>query len=216
MKNSNLKSIVELENELFNKWKKTRPNLIRDGVVNEDNYLSSKLKVLYILKEVHGNWEMKKHLGKDENGVTWNNIARWQYGIENIDSEMTFEKIRYINRQFRHKYLKNIAVLNIKKEYGGARSKPKELRGYTEVDRELLREQINIYSPDIIICGGIGEILRKNKLVDGFKKWNVSKERKVQYHKTDDLIIINFSHPNASISIQRRFWDLIKTIREIR
>jgi len=64
MKNNKLKSIVELENELFDKWQKTRSNLIRDGVVNEDSYLSSKPKVLYVLKEVHGNWEMKEHLGK--------------------------------------------------------------------------------------------------------------------------------------------------------
>ena len=49
--------INKLEKLLFAKWEKRRPEMAKDGVVDEFEYTKVKVKVLYILKEVN-DWKM--------------------------------------------------------------------------------------------------------------------------------------------------------------
>lgn len=87
----------EQEKVLFAEWKFKRPKLITDGVINEKKYNDSTLKVLYILKEVNGgeNWDLREFLEKGGQAKTWNNIARWQYGIRNQQREISWSEVKY-------------------------------------------------------------------------------------------------------------------------
>jgi len=106
--------MLEHEEKLFKEWRKKREKFVIDGIVNFKKYSESKIKVLYILKEVNGggSWNLKKFL--NDNGgrfQTWNNIARWQYGIENKEQNV-WDRVKNINKDFRKTQLRNIAVIN--------------------------------------------------------------------------------------------------------
>ena len=43
-------TIKEKENILFDKLSKENPAIVEDGIVDENEYLSSKYKILYVMK----------------------------------------------------------------------------------------------------------------------------------------------------------------------
>lgn len=210
----------ELEKELFAEWCEKRKNIIPDGVVNCKQYNESKTKVLYILKEVNGgeNWNLRDFLNKNGGRFqTWNNIARWQYGIENIKQQNIWDKIKDIDEDFRKTQLRKIAVVNLKKVPGKETSKMDEIWKYAWNDRELLKKQISLYSPDIVICCGTGEIVKKYKLVDNefIENWSKSSSE-LDYHLTkNNRLIISHCHPQKRLDNKQKYIPLIKTIEEI-
>ncbi|MCP1226491.1 hypothetical protein [Sebaldella sp. S0638] len=45
--------MIKKEKILFEKWRKKRIDLIEDGIVDEESYKNSNIKILYLLKEVN-------------------------------------------------------------------------------------------------------------------------------------------------------------------
>ncbi len=208
------------EEKLFEVWKKTRKDFIPDGLVKEDEYKGALIKVLYILKEVNGGrgWDLRKHLRENHSRVqTWKNIARWQYGIEHYLEKNIWEKVKQIDDEFRHDQLKKIAVVNLKKESGKATANNADIRKYAWDDRELLKQQISIYQPNIIICCGTGEIVKEFKLVGSefFETWKNS-SAKLEYHITKNgVVILNHCHPQKRSKDKDKFIPLIETLIEL-
>jgi len=56
-------TIRESEDALFAEWRTKYDKLVTDGVINEDRYLSARLKILFLLKEVDdeegGGWDLR-------------------------------------------------------------------------------------------------------------------------------------------------------------
>lgn len=210
----------EEENLLFKEWKLKRPNFIPDGVVDETCYSESSIKVLFILKEVNGgkDWDLRNYLKGGGRASTLNNIARWQYGIKNINKEITYDKIKSISQEFRKEQLKSIVVMNIKKESGGATAIPKLIWTYSWDDKEFLKKQIALYKSDIIVCCGTGEMIKERELVTKFDKWEISSSG-VKYFKytfeNKIQLIINFCHPAIRANAKEKFYLLTKTLKEI-
>lgn len=214
------------EKELFARWKKEgkRNKFIPDGIIDEQSYLNSQLKVLYILKEVNGgeNWDLAKFLEEGGRAKTWNNVTRWQHGITNIEKEIRWGDIAAISKETRRNQLKNIAVINLKKEPGKAKAIAKHILTYAIEDIKYLKEQIQIYSPDIIICCGTGEIVKELELIEKFDKWDNSKhgEPLIKFYRTKNQtksqLIINYYHPAYyGKSTKELFYPLYKTIKDI-
>lgn len=213
----------EQEKELFAKWKGTekegwkRKKFIPDGIVDAQSYIDSKIKVLYILKEANGgdDWVLTDFLKAGGRASTWNNVTRWQYGITNIDKDISWGEIENISNETRKSQLKNIAIMNLKKESGGAKAVSKQIWDYALEDKDLLKEQIQIYSPDVIICCGTGDIVKKLELIEKFNKWEKS-SYDVTYYQSKDKIIIDYYHPAYyGKSPKKLFYPLYKTIKEI-
>ena len=213
----------EQEQELFAKWKGTekegwkRKKFIPDGIVDVQSYLDSKIKVLYILKETNGFIEggLAKYLKGGGRASTWNNVTRWQYGITNIYKDIRWGEIETISNETRKSQLKNIAIMNLKKEPGEEKAVSKQIWNYALEDKDLLKEQIQIYSPDVIICCGTGDIVKKLELIKKFNKWEKSSYG-VSYYQSKDQIIIDYYHPAYyGESPKKLFYPLYKTLKEI-
>ena len=73
-------TIGQKEEVLFNKWSANRQGFVSDGVVDEDSYLNSMPKIMFLLKEVNdrkgGGWDLREFLRNGARSQNWDNVTR--------------------------------------------------------------------------------------------------------------------------------------------
>lgn len=211
-------SSIEIgEKKLFAKWGKRE--ITHDGVVAIDAYLASKVKVLYILKESNdfpsgSDFTLKDFIKNGARWQSWNNIARWQHGIQTYYQTGTAEYKNHITLTDRKNILRNIAVMNLKKETGGSSSKPQEILNHTINDFSLLKEQLNLYRPDIIICCGTGDIVVQQGLLNDIRQ-SIESTNETRYIKDSKTLLIKYFHPQAYKNKKILFDILMEVIKDI-
>lgn len=145
--------------ELWAEWKSHYSNLgidynrvCTDGVISPIHWEEAPQKVLYIMKEVNKqpNAHLPNMLQKGPKYQMWHTIARWSAGVIN-----DFPEYQSIDtREIKKTSLLQVATLNLKKTSGGAQSDMSVINAYAKQDQVLLRKQIELIQPDIIICAG--------------------------------------------------------------
>lgn len=209
-------NIKEKEKEIFDKLRNKDPSIVEDGIVIEEEYLTSKYKILYIMKEVNGgsDWNLKDFLYKGGRSDTWDNVARWTEGLLNINHEYDWQYLEEDNENRRKVFLKKIGVLNLKKTSGNHTSDYKKISLAAFENRDFIKKQVDLYKSDIIICCGTADDFVKNYLEAKFVNWNMTK-RGVKFIKYKDKIIVSFAHPEARIRDAYLYYALIDGVREI-
>lgn len=151
--------LKEKERELFLRWKLERgyQYFISDGILDEAEWNKQKYKILFVLKEANwenGNADLCEFLLSESSSSywkTWNNVARWTKAL--IEQG---EYPRYVSKADKSFWLRKVAAMNLKKVGGDAVAEDETIREYAKKDRLYLKEQIELYCPDIIICCGRG------------------------------------------------------------
>lgn len=204
------------EKEIFEKLRKIDPSIVEDGIVSEEEYLDSKYKIVYIMKEVNGGsgWNLKDFLYNGGRSQTWDNVARWTEGLLNINQEYNWSYLEENNEKRRKYYLKKIGVINLKKTPGHHTSEYKKISKAASENRNLIKKQVDMYNPDIIICCGTADDFVKNYLESKLVNWKMTK-RGIQYIKCNNKIIVSFAHPEARIRDAYLYYALIDGAREI-
>lgn len=211
--------ISEQQQMLFTELRKTDPDIIMDGIVDENYYLSAKYKIVYILKEVNGGqgWNLTDFLKNGGRPQTWNNIARWTEAILEIGNGVEKDWNYWLNNneERRLKYLRYIGAINLKKTSGTYASNGKEIFQAALNNRDIVKKQIDLYQPNIIICCGTGDAFADTYFAkDETIQWKSTK-RGIWYIKQSDKIIISFSHPAARVAPSLLHYGLIDAVQEI-
>ncbi len=182
--------------ELLKELQTRHATAVLDGAINNDQWSSQKDKrILWILKEVNDYSGDLRNLLNDPNELckynrwksTYGLVAEVSYGlligkwIEDADRLVKDEKI-----------LQRIAVLNINKVGGTAKSDDKRLREAAERFHEVIFKQVELLDPDIVILGGVGNVL---------SKWLPSNDTKRKW--------IAVLHPGQRTLTHKRYYDLI-------
>lgn len=116
------------------------------------------------------------------------------------------------NERRRKEYLKKIAVINLKKTSGGYVANMKAI-GQAAIDNQLIiKNQIKLYRPDIIICCGTGYIFKENYYKDIPLQ---TTSRGVDYFVAGETKVILFSHPAARVPSQYLHFALLDAVKEI-
>ncbi len=209
-------NIDNQEKELFDEWKYNVPGFIPDGIIDEKCYLRSSPRVLYLLKEVNGgvDWSLKDYIKAGARAQTWNNIARWQYGIQNIDKDIDWQNISYITDDWRKEQLKSICVVNIKKQSGTTTSDWNQLKKFATENKSYLTRQIQLYSPELIICCGTKEIYSKVLYSQTFETDQIT-QRGICYVNNSSRTVISYVHPAARIKDSILYYGLMDAVKEI-
>lgn len=210
---------------LMDEWKKRHKAkgygiFIKDGIVCPETWFSQSIRVLFLLKEAYNNdpdykgdcWDLLGFLkDTDKNkGRIWAAVAEWQHAIENTTKEHipTFDgwlgatvndMDKYRKKQCEQ--LKKCAVMNIKKSNGKTASTDKDLLGYVERDWDLLKKQIEIIAPTIIVCGSTFHLLKdkskepdsERKLIFGADSCKLLPDRGCK--RIGDTTVIAYYHP---------------------
>lgn len=149
-------------------------NFISDGAVNPDIYEQSKPKIVFFLKEAYsksddGGWSLTNWLNNGAMTRMWGAVAEWTYGIRNTTTTEFLPK-PYLSTEEKTALLKSIAIINVKKSNGTVHSDYADLLQYAELDCVYLKKELDILSPDVIICGNNSSLLRLlygEKIQDG-------------------------------------------------
>lgn len=220
-------SIREQENRLFAKW---RANIhegyfIADGVVSEYFWQHAAVKILYLLKEANGadeQWDERVYLAEYGKGMvprsqTINAVIKWQYGITHGSSVPWSEvEKETASEEVQKAMLSQICIVNMKKTAGGASVNQQKFAEYfaESINISNLQKQLEIYKPDIVICGGGSGYLCKLK---GWKNsiWQQT-SRGINYHKENNIIYIDFWHPsNRGVSANVLYYTLLDAVEEL-
>jgi len=211
-------SIYEEEEQLFQQWERNREGFVRDGIVSEEDYIASNPKIAFILKEVNdpggGEWDLRKFISEGGRPQTWDNIARWVYGIRNLPAIPEWDFFENIINEFRIETLKSICVINLKKSPGTHTTDHASLNAVANEDRKFIQKQYALYDPDITICGGTGDLF---KWVAGHEspEWKRT-SRGIWWYKQDtDKIVVSFAHPEARVQNSLLVYGLLDAIKEI-
>ncbi|MBP3870075.1 MAG: hypothetical protein J6E46_03780 [Faecalicoccus sp.] len=172
MRNENKK--IELEN-LFEEWKKKasvnmKDNkdqnvvidhgnnvFIRDGIVDYEKWENDHKKILFVLKEAYGgdkDWSLTEWLIDNHNKYRiWRHVTQWTYGIQNTNAKKICKYGKMLDFTNPNEAIRQIAVLNLKKSNGKNTSDYDEIGAYAKSDKEMIKKEIELIDPKIIICG---------------------------------------------------------------
>ena len=202
-------NITKAEDILFEKWMTecAGEKFVKDGAPSPDDFAASHKRCLIVLKEV--NWdqnevqdaskpfELREQL-KDDPDQWWRTVANWCAGITRIHTELDLSW-KSLQQEPITQCLKPFAFMQLKKTPGGGLSDPAEIRRRSDSDKIFIKEQINIYEPEVILgCGTANDVARI--LGEDASKWKET-SRGVRYleiqlykHKT---YLIDYMHPSA-------------------
>jgi hypothetical protein len=202
----------EIEKEIWDTYidENGKSEPIVDGIVNIEKYLTSKLKILWVLKEPYddeedgfpsgGGW----HFGNDflapdgfykrmgRSRTTWQPIIYVSYGL--LNNFMEYDSMDYIrNNQGMTEIVRNIAVINVKKLPGFTRTYDYGTiwTAYNKHKSTLLK-QLETYNPNIIIGGSTMQLFYEDL---GIKKEEIKKYGCVDYAILNSKLFISAYHP---------------------
>lgn len=207
------------ENQFLDEWASRKPGFIRDGVVDAKEYFNCRFKILVLLKEANGgsDYDLREYLKGEPLYKTATNVVRWTEGILNIETDIPWESLDDIDMEWRRKRLRQIAWVNIKKISGGATAIDEEIKAAAVKNSCFLKQQLNLYQPDIVICGGTSPYYIDYVANSKNLKWQKAKNG-IRYLLDGQRIVIDFYHPNAwgrGINNQVLYCKLVDSVREI-
>ncbi len=217
MRNKQLDStnLVIEENQLLDKWSEAVPGFIRDGIINAEKYCNSPIKILVVLKEVNGgsNWDLRDFLKAGGRSQTWNVVARWIENIFNLETNYAWSDLAHNNDERRKLLLQYIGAINVKKTSGKNVANNNDVLAAAVKDKSYLKRQIELYCPDIVICGGTEKAYVKatNEKPD----WKMTTHGIWYYIEETGTIVISYSHPEARTKECLLHYGLIDAVRVI-
>lgn len=193
----------DLDN-IYKNWMKPGEHFVKGGVVNEECYKNSNIKILVLLKEVNDskkkeNWTLVEHINdqiaKHKFYPTWRQVGIWSYGIQygfprfnEIGSSSEIDKNIAIG-------LTKIAATNLKKSGGSGSSIFEEIMVFAQNQKDLWVKEIELMKPDLVICGGTFEIVQA---ILGFSYQTC--DSGANYGKELNTTFLDFYHPTYRVS----------------
>jgi hypothetical protein len=210
----------KIDNEVKRIAKELNVEVICDGVILPKHYLLTKIKTLWVWREPHddgGSYCYKK------------DIIQRRIEIKDTKRSVYLDPMRYLEYSLKNelelyndipdadknaevsKLLGQTAVINIKKNLGGARVDWSTFWDYVDKFKSVVEKQLEIANPKIIIAAGTIGFFEKYGYLT-----NASHHEKSyrMYHVSDGRIILDCYHPKAWIAPERYCDDIIMALRD--
>lgn len=189
----------------------TSAGLIRDFIKSPQNYVANEF--------IDGDWDFittTSRVAKEQNDtpLNWKPLCFWTEAFVNPN--------KYFNDAINcEKNLNSIAIINIKKTPGESTSDDKLLNKISSdnIYKNILLEEINLISPNIIICGGTFEYAKNICNISSSKILEL--KCGVKYFIYNNAIYLDFIHPSqygaaAKLNLTYAFAQIVfKEIKEI-
>lgn len=195
-------------------WQENRPDyktFCDDGILIEDDWDNSRTKILFLLKETFKDFSVikGKHGPKGNSNTFWRKMQMWTNITDKIYSGN--EASHKDAKASKENPNKEIAYVNIKKNVTKDKQAYKtnsaddDIKKYAVSDAKLLKKQIDLINPDVIICCGTYKYIKhilplniENSHLYG-KKW-----------------VVDFKHLSNRNPYQKDNEDLISKLENIK
>ena len=214
-------NLTERENKLFERWesrcREHGENLfVGDGAVDPGEFEKSPLRLVFVLKEPYTDkpFDLREYLRKPRLYPT---MVRWVEGILDLPRLKPWSELNgWIDEKRRHRAVRQIVFMNVKKNGGGSSSKWNEIREAMRRDRNFIQEQLALYKPDaVILCGSvIGDGLQDVYSLSG-DDWKRTK-RGVRYCSVNGALHVLFRHPAARDPTHMKHYGLVDALHELK
>ena len=211
--------VKQLDTKIKNYYKKhsvdgKKP--IWDGIVNNEEYFKSPIKILWILKEPYsgGGRTMLEDLNsnraegnKKDSHTTWHPIIYVSHGIlnnfEQYDSMPKIQADKTICNA-----LKKIAFINVQKTPATTRTNPTDISQAYDRHKKILIRQLEVYQPNIVIGA--------NTLHLFVKDLKLTQENKFKHHWTKQgTLFIKTYHPGQTVLKRDEYVNRIINVSKV-
>ena len=219
-------------NALFQYWKDGMMQngdhgFCEDGLIYRNGkesllWQNSKRKILFLLKENNDNdgQDVREWTGSingySPNGLFYNRLSAWLYGLTNYTdtSYPAIEEAFDAKNQMKALSEYSYAYVNVKKKSGGATADDSIVYDFGKRYAHYLRQELDILSPNIIVCGGQVVFNVATDIV--YKEFTFTQKNSwVYYNKENNIVLINSFHPTARKSnIEMYEWMMENVIKE--
>ncbi len=193
---------------LFSDWK-SRPHHYNqvfnyDGIIDPKTWFhlkeQNKPRILFVLKEAYHTSDFQGteyDLADDLRtngpwGSVWLRVAEWAYGLMFTTTEK-LQRYKELSSDEANNCLRQIAILNLKKSNGKSSSQMDDIGNYAKHDADLIQREIELISPNVIVCGYTFEALN-SVLNSPFNKSKAYCDN-WYYRDTRGRIFLDYYHP---------------------
>ena len=217
--------------ELFNRWRSKEnhkgANFVEDGIIDPKRWNKSKRKILFIFKEAYMAPDKKfTNLCElffendildiplaDSHYKMWWTAALWAYGIKYFEKGkilriQPFDGDIDANAKVKEALL-SCAVIDIKKSGGTSISNNNDLKKYASEDLDLIREEIELVKPNLIICGNTWNLVHQ---IWTDKKGEDEVDNYDMVYKCEDTYIVDYWHPGGIYPQKMTYYSLMALI----
>ena len=192
----------KIQNSLDEEFKRKGYD-VKDGILDNECWEKSKLKILYLLKEANDDFVDIRNTHIDirhgNSKTFWWNVVFWKHALtaafenpENLDSSLP-DKSNIEEVKNNNYLLKDIAYVNIKKRnFNLPTSENVDISNYAKSDKELLRQQIDLINPNVVLCCGITHQFLRYKM---FYENDILEQLGEYCYKHKNRLVIDFYHP---------------------
>ncbi|MFM2199905.1 MAG: hypothetical protein RLZZ505_3337 [Verrucomicrobiota bacterium] len=192
-----------------------------DGVIEPEKWANAPIKILFLNKEAHDSNNpdtegfdltrlIREKMEFKSYRSTYRNTAVWAYAIHKAVMTGSAGLPRWdkildsVNDEVENSF-HSCAIVNIKKSGGVSISIDSDLEKYVELDKDLLRRQIDLINPDLIIAGSVWSLVKD--------LWPDCEELFDAVHQHRDTVIIDFWHPANRADEQMKYYALDSFLR---
>lgn len=196
-------SLTEKQEQLIAEIKKkaaiinSEQGPIWDGVADCESYAISRPRVVWILKEPYDTdpgpegWSHPDFLAdlsvtKINTSLTWRRVNETMFSIR---EQKHYDESNLADRNC----LKDIAWINLSKMAGKSISDGQFKKQFKLHWAEIVKKQIDVYDPNIIIFGNTFDICKKELFPKGYEL--ILKKPLVHLYKTGKMLLIYAYHP---------------------
>jgi hypothetical protein len=198
-------------------------HFVIDGIIEPEKYLNAKYRILWILKEANSETDSWSYLEKFKDkewlyrcGKSIPTLKRIIYTTYGILRDCEWHEIPDANNEKSFEPLQEIAIINIKKIPGGSNSSSDEIQQAYYDNQELLKRQIKIYNPNVVIFGNTLQYFYKSD----FEGLETAEEQKTEYgnvfYDTGDKLYIHTWHPavrGQGFTDEKYVMDIVNIVR---
>ncbi len=186
--------------DLFGRWPKPSNGFAKDGIIDETAWNDAPRKVLFLLKDTNA---CPQDFRAVVRGNPWKVVGHWAYGIQNVEqhhipsfaeAEGSFEAACAAS-----------AIVNLKKQPGTSSSNLLEVEAAARADLCLIREELAIIEPEVIVCGGTFRIVKK--VFPEFQSIEPS-DPDGKCYVVDETVWIDYCHPSARYRHDMMYYTL--------
>jgi hypothetical protein len=193
--------------ELFAEWRASELHrdcriFVKDGIIDPQLWKGAPVKIVFLLKEANesktqgpegdlAEW-VRNGMRQRPKGKMWWNLSRWAYCILGLargdDLDFPDHDGKPEVESVLGEALCSTAVVNIKKSDGGSSSNDEDLIHYITKDWRYLERQLQIISPDIVVCGSTWHLVSAHL--------GQVERLRTHLYKTTRFYMVDFWHPS--------------------